>query len=131
MQRFGISVFIIQDRPIRLKNGISGRLLIPKAMDIGEVSAQLTCVKRRRVHKPGRAGEASKSYDTFDRLHDQTISFPVMGDAPGIVSITFEPPETYLESRYHGSTAVFWELKVRADTPGLDYSAKFVLPVKP
>lgn len=131
MLRYGISVLIIEDRPIRPKNGISGRLLIPKAGDIGVVTAQLTCVKRRRVHQSRGLGKSSKSYDTFDRLHDVTTTFPVTGDEPGVANIAFDPPETNLESRYRGSTAVFWELKVRADTPGLDYGAKFVLPVRP
>ena len=131
MLKFGISVFILQDRPIRLKNGLVGRLLIPNAIGIRDVTAQLTCVKRRTAYRASRSGEPSKSYVTFDHLHDETISFPVEGGKTGMADISFDPPKTHLESHYHGMPAVFWELKVRADTPGLDYAAKFVLPVRP
>lgn len=131
MLRYGISVLIIQDRPIRLKNGVAGRLLIPNATEIREVTAQLTCVKRRKAYRPRRTGQQSKSYVTFDRLHDETTRVPVDGEVTGMAEIAFDPPGIHLESRYHGTPAVFWELKVRADTPGLDYSARFVLPVRP
>ena len=59
-----------------------------------------------------------------------TTTFSVADDNPGMANIAFDPPETYLKSRYRGTTALLWELKVRAGNPGMDYSAKFVLPAK-
>jgi hypothetical protein len=107
MLKFGISVFILQDRPIRLKNGVVGRLLIPNAIGIRDVTAQLTCVKRRTAYRASRSGEPSKSYVTFDHLHDETISFPVESGKTGMADISFDPPKTHLESHYHGMPAVF------------------------
>lgn len=60
MLKFGISVFILQDRPIRLKNGVVGRLLIPNAIGIRDVAAQLTCVKRRTAYRASHQNPTSR-----------------------------------------------------------------------
>ncbi len=130
MSRFGVSTLIIEDRPLHLKNGVKGRLIIPVRPEGKIISARLTCVRRRRVHgKPLRSGGRADDYYTFDTLFDQEISARLTGESRGECEISFEPPKG-LPSAAHLVNAVVWKLVVTAEHPGMDYRAEFSLPVR-
>jgi hypothetical protein len=47
------------------------------------------------------------------------------GDLP----VSFKLPEGEFGTRLSEAPARYWELEVKADTPGLDFGALFLLPV--
>lgn len=130
MSQFGISVLVLEERPILLKNGVKGQLIIPVRPQSDQVSAHLSCVRRRRVPaKRHRGKEIRKAYDTFDTLYEHMQQIALTGQGTGKSEFAFFPSAD-LPNAVHRANTIVWKLVVTADHPGLNYRAEFSLPVR-
>lgn len=76
----------------------------------------------------GESGVTQATYELF--RHTLMVDGPGRSDTVGEYPLELKlPPDAALTTRLNAPTASFWELEIRANTPGIDYCAAFLLPV--
>ena len=141
-KRFGISKATLETMPARLGQRI--RAQVQAGIDRSEfpvhgAQVQLSCYRRTARYKRRR-----KSRKLKERLHllwrgekqMQAIKFdssgahiPVSFEVPGNMprSTAIKRSKAYLART--GASDIVWEITVRAEVPGLNYKARFEVPV--
>lgn len=135
LARYGTSRFTPPALPIRLTDGVAGRIEVPHPPTAPVVEARLRCVHRHYRSDRSRPFRSQRGGARIDVLFDETEQVPIRD---GVAEIAFATPGNLPPSRDGGGAAVFWRLTVRAvggpeargslKTPG--YAASFLLPVR-
>jgi len=134
-RRFGRSVFLMETTPARLGRPLAGAVqteLPAGRPPKGDFRIALRCFRRWEESVGAHSAAATNT-----RLRSETIweteaeSRPAVGEAgklsaPVRIDIPADLPAASLSGMNDG---VFWELSVSAKAPGLDYGARFLLPV--
>lgn len=90
-----------------------------------ELTATLRCVQER--YEIRRSGDDRQHVVACYEVHAQTQT---MHASPGAdFRMEFALPAEGLATRLSDRPARYWELELRADTPGIDYAATFLVPV--
>lgn len=134
-RRFGRSLFLMETTPGRLGRALVGAVQteIPAGRPpIGGFQVALRCYRRWEES----VGSHSAS-PTRTRLRTETIwettaaSRPAVGESSKLAApVRIDVPADLSPTSLSGANdGVFWELEVSAKTPGLDYGARFLLPI--
>ena len=128
-RKFGNSVFRMNTVPGVIGGEISGTVDLASSFDPGQVfDASLSCINRRKTS----TGKTTSTIETIlwqeklDSIRPEA-RLEAMGSAvPVRVSI---PPECLPSDGRNPNNAILWRLEVHAAVPGVDYDAKFEVPV--
>lgn len=116
--------------PMLLGRRASVRLLLDRPVAAGSVNCTLRCVEETvEVSYHGR-GSSSRQY-VFDQLYEEKLTATL---APGTESrqaarVEFQLPEGDYSTRLSGGEPRYWLFEAKAVTPGVDFHARFLLPV--
>lgn len=133
-RKFGESAFEMATTPARLGGRLRGVIEtgIPLDQSLPD-GFRLTLRCERRWEEQSSAGRGAAT-DTVMRVESQWEA--EAGASPHAVGaglaapVDFEIPSDLPPSTLgQVNSGVFWELEIYAETPGLDYGARFVLPV--
>ncbi len=124
--KYGRSYVRFDRFPFFVGDELSVWLKRPPRLEGNALTATLRCVEERygQHDSGGRRRQAAVSYelheeskqiDISSHSRDLAISFPLPADGP-TTRLAQRPPR-------------YWELTLRAEQPGVDYSATFLLPV--
>ena len=88
----------------------------------------LRCIEEQTI----KSGDG-ETEQQFAELFEQTISIAEPGEKNDTVEVplVFQPPLLIfpLGTQFTSATPRYWELEVRANTPGIKYAATFMVPV--
>ena len=134
-RRFGRSVFLMDATPARLGSTLAGAVQteIPAGRPPkGGFRVELRCIRRWEESVGSHSAAATRTRLRTETIWETTAeSRPAVGEtgrlaAPVRIEIPADVPATSLSGMNEG---VFWELEISAKAPGLDYGARFILPV--
>lgn len=116
--------------PMLLGRPASVRLLLDRPVDARSVECTIRLVEEAvEVSHHGR-GKTSRQY-VFDQLYEEKISATLSPGADGrqTARVEFRPPEGDYSTRLSGDEPRYWLFEAEAATPGVDFQARFLLPV--
>jgi hypothetical protein len=125
-RRFGASVLELATLPGVIGLGLAGTVHVPSALHRAEEYR----VTLRRIERTTSGSGRNRRTHEFTRWEEQASARSLRGATGVSVPVSFripagEPPSTV---ELAGSTTV-WRLEVRAEVPGVDYAARFEVPV--
>ncbi len=128
VNKYGISHFEMSPMPGVLGGPVSGNIRIPRSVAaVDGFTVELRCVHQYTT----RSGKNSTTHrDTvWDAacLIDTLYSYGTEVVIPVIFRVPYTMPATTCAGNRDGH---YWQLKVRAKTPGIDYHAVFDVPVR-
>jgi hypothetical protein len=116
--------------PFHLGGPLSARFSTRRAIgEFKKMSFTLHCVEERtEIYRTTRRSTSTRT--TCEQIWTDELVL----DQPGALyegefPISFKLPDGDYGSRFVDAPARYWELEVKADTPGLDFGALFLLPV--
>lgn len=120
-RRFGRSSFVLSSLPAPLGGRLAGTLLPPPAVPAGtELRVAVECLRRRHT--------SERSSSSHRLWVDGRRALATGGELPVALDVPFDCEPTTPESEGERSSIV-WYLTVSASLPGVDYEARFEVPV--
>ena len=128
--RYGRSRLAFGSFPFFLGQGMNVRLTTGRPLGaFKNVVFTLRCIEERSETRRTTRGSTS-SQTHCDQLWAEVVTLNESWALnEGEIPVSFHLPEGDLGTRLAESPARYWEIEVTADTPGLDYSAVFPVPV--
>jgi hypothetical protein len=130
--KYGQSRLAFGSFPFYLGGSLTARFSTRRAIgEFKKMTFTLRCVEEHtEVYRTTRGSSAART------KCNQIWADEVVLDRPGALydgelPISFKLPDGDYGSRFVDAPARYWELEVKADTPGLDFGALFLLPVYP
>jgi hypothetical protein len=125
-RKYGESVLQLASTPGVIGGQLAGVVKIPRDLRAaGGVRMKLSCIERK-------AGRKNESYEEVLWQDEQIVTEPMRDSTTGTtaVPVLFAIPYEAQESMRPDSTrCVQWLLEVTANMPGVDYKARFDVPV--
>jgi len=127
--KYGRARLAFQSFPYYLGETLSARLSSSRAIgQFKKLTFTLRCIEERTVIRRTSKGTSTQT------VCDQLWAEEVMQEGGALregseVVVRFDLPEGEYGTRLSEPPARYWELAVVADTPGMDFSAKFLVPV--
>ena len=126
--KYGNSRLRFSDFPFYLGDKLSV-VLVDLPAEINQLQLDLRCIEEK--YETRQRGDSNESRVVCYQLHHEARTLKGREVAPsGKLSLEWNlPGEPELASTLSERPARFWELEVKADTPGVDYHSRFLLPV--
>ncbi len=124
-RRFGKSVFIMDPLPASPGGVVAGDLKVPVALEADSLDATLSCVSKRTTG----SGKNRKTRETLLWQDDQRIDLRGRTGAGARVPIRFALPADAALTDTDSNPSIQWKLEARAEVPGVDFAARFDVPV--
>jgi len=137
-RKFGDARFLMSPCPAVLGGTLAGRVLtgVPQTQDVADgFRLRLRCVHRyeRSEREPGGGAGTRRSRRRVDVLWEQERTAAGRPSAKRImaleVPVAFDLPHGQPPSSVDSGDGMAWELAISANIPGLDYGARFEVPV--
>jgi len=132
--KYGKSRFHFARFPFRPGNSVEGGLEAgPALANAPSISVTLRYIEE--VMETHRSGTGSSRKTTTSQvlylLHEvkQDLSAAQFANSDAGIPISIRLPAGEFSNRLIESPRRYWELEVKAETPGIDYAARFLLPV--
>jgi hypothetical protein len=127
--KYGRARLAFQSFPFFLGDTLTARLGTSRAIgEFKKLTFTLRCIEERTETR--RSGSRTSIQTVCDQLWAEEVALGASAVREGNeITVRFELPEGDYGTRLSESPARYWELAVTADTPGLDFSAKFLVPV--
>lgn len=116
--------------PMLLGHPASVRLLLDRRVDAASVHCTIRLVEETvEVSDEGR-GKTSRQY-VFDQLYEEKFTAPLAPGTDGrqTARVEFQLPVGDYSTRLSGDEPRYWLFEAEAATPGVDFHARFLLPV--
>jgi hypothetical protein len=128
--KYGKSRFHFARFPFRPGSSVEGGLEAGRALAAAS-SVSLTLRYIEEVMEVQRSGGKTSSTQVLYLLHEvkQDLNAAQFANADSGIPISIRLPAGEFSNRLIESPRRYWELEVKADTPGIDYSARFLMPV--
>ncbi len=135
-RRFGRSVLVLQQTPLRAGERLAGRVRtgIPRIDPAPRFRVQLECVRRwKEEHGSGEDRETKHHREIV--WSDGQVAAGALQAGPGgavalAVPVDFTlPVQRLATTAIEGGDGIAWELTLNAELPGLDYRVTFALPM--
>jgi hypothetical protein len=128
--KFGRAVALFEQFPFRRGATLALRVLAPRALpQHALVTTTLRCVQER-VTTTRRGNETSKQAGCFEVYRDTgTAELLDVGLGRRALRVTFEIPADVAPTDLASRPCRYWEVDVEAATDGVDYGARFLVPV--
>lgn len=130
MAKFRDSHLLLDDCPFYLGESLKVRWVPGQALGHFEKLEFVLHFYQQRLERDtdGESGATQATYELF--RHSLTVDGPGRSERVGEFPLELKlPPDAALTTRLNAPTASFWELEIRANTPGIDYCAAFLVPV--
>lgn len=126
-RKFGQSVFKMISVPGVIGGGLAGGIRIPHKLHAADgVRVRLICVKKVTTG----SGKNSSTTETPLWEDEKTITQDPEADPRyTVVPVFFQIPPGLPATDQRGNTGIIWRLEATAQVPGIDYFARFSLPV--
>ncbi len=128
LNKYGISFFEMAPLPGVLGGPVSGNIRLPKPVEAqAGFELKLQCVHQYTT----RSGKNSSTHT--DVLWEESCRVDTLYNygTEMVLPVKFAVPYSKPATNTAGnSNGYYWQLKVRAQTPGIDYNAVFDVPVK-
>lgn len=121
--RYGDSRIALGSFPIA--PGTTAELLLDALSPLARahpIRATLRCIEER-FEVRGTGKNRSRVSVCYERYRDQAVV------APGDTRVRFELPDDVPSTHLSAVPPRYWELELAAETPGVDYGARFLVPV--
>jgi len=128
LNKYGISFFEMAPLPGVLGGPVSGSIRIPKQVE-AESGFELTlqCIYQYTT-RSGKNSSTHREVLWDESCHVDTVyNYGTEMVLPVKFAVPYNKPATSAPGNSNGH---YWQLKARAKTPGIDYSAVFDVPVK-
>ena len=127
--KYGRARLAFQAFPFRLGDNLTARLGTSRAIgDFKKLTFTLRCIEERTETR--RSGARTSIQTVCDQLWAEEVALGAGAVREGNeITVRFDLPEGDYGTRLSEPPARYWELAVAADTPGLDFAAKFLVPV--
>jgi hypothetical protein len=128
--KYGRARLSFQSFPFVLGERLSARLRTSRPIgQFKKLTFTLRCIEERT--ETSRVGTRTSIKTVCDQLWADEVALEGGAVREGNeVPVVFDlPPGPALGTRLSEAPARYWELAVEGDTPGLDFSAKFLVPV--
>jgi hypothetical protein len=128
--KYGKSRFHFARFPFRPGSSVEGGLEAGRALAKAP-SMSLTLRYIEEVTETHRSGSKTSTTQVLYLLHEikQELSAAQFANSDAGIPISIRLPAGEFSNRLIESPRRYWELEVKADTPGIDYAARFLLPV--
>ena len=128
--KYGKSRFHFARFPFRPGNSVEGGIEAGRALTAAP-SMSLTLRYIEEVMEVTRSGSKTTTTQVLYLLHEikQELSAAQFANADNGIPISIRLPAGQFSNRLIESPRRYWELEVKAETPGIDYAARFLLPV--
>lgn len=116
--------------PMLLGRRASVRLLLDRPVDARSVNCTIRLIEETvEVSYHGR-GKNSRQY-VFDQLYEEKLTASLVPGTDGrqAARVEFRLPEGDYSTRLSGDEPRYWLFEAEAATPGVDFQARFLLPV--
>jgi hypothetical protein len=116
--------------PMLLGRPASVRLLLDRHVDAASVDCTIRLIEETvEVSYHGR-GKSSRQY-VFDQLYEEKFTAALAQGAEGrqTARVEFQLPEGDYSTRLSGDEPRYWLFEAEAATPGVNFHARFLLPV--
>lgn len=116
--------------PLLLGHPASVRLLLDRRVDATSVDCTIRLIEETvEVSYHGR-GKNSRQY-VFDQLYEEKLTAALAPGTDGrqTARVEFQLPEGDYSTRLSGDEPRYWLFEAEAATPGVDFHARFLLPV--
>jgi hypothetical protein len=127
--KYGRARLAFPSFPFFLGDTLTARLGTSRAIgEFKKLTFTLRCIEERTETR--RSGTRTSIQTVCDQLWAEEVALGAGAVREGNeITVRFELPEGDYGTRLSDSPARYWELAVTADTPGLDFSARFLVPV--
>jgi hypothetical protein len=127
--KYGRARLVFQSFPFFLGDALSARLGTSRPIGhFKKLTFTLRCIEERTETR--RSGNKTTIRTVCDQLWADEVALEGGAAREGHeVPVRFDLPEGDYGTRLSKAPARYWELAVAADTPGLDFAAKFLVPV--
>jgi hypothetical protein len=129
--KYGPSRLRFERFPFHLGETLDVLFSPPRNLDqFNSLTLTLRCIldKKTRVKRRNSTEIKVRSHERWAK--SQTIEGPGrFQQVQGGMRIPFELPDEDLETRISDESPQSWELEIKANTPGVDYEATFLVPV--
>jgi hypothetical protein len=128
--KYGKSRFLFARFPFRPGNSVEGGLDAGRALAAAP-SLSLTLRYIEEVMERHQSGGKTSTTQVLYLLHEvkQELSAAQFANSDAEIPISIRLPAGDFSNRLIESPRRYWELEVKAETPGIDYAARFLLPV--
>ncbi|MDD2598504.1 MAG: DUF3592 domain-containing protein [Kiritimatiellae bacterium] len=126
--KYGISVFEMSPLPGVLGGAVAGNIRIPKPIEAGDgFELTLQCIHQYTT----RSGKNSTTHCDVLWEESQRVGTIYNYGTDMVLPVKFAAPYDKPATNTAGkSNGYYWQLKVKAKKPGIDYNAVFDVPVK-
>lgn len=124
-RRFGASVFVMDPLPATPGGVVAGGLRVPVALEADHLEATLSCVSKRT----SGSGKNRSTRETVEWQDDRRIDLRGRTGAGARVPVRFELPPDAALTDAESNPSIHWKLEFRAEVPGVDFAARFDVPV--
>jgi hypothetical protein len=116
--------------PMLLGRPASVRLLLDRRVDAASLSCTIRLIEERVEVSYPRRGKSSRQY-VFDQLYEEKVTASLAQGADGrqTARVEFHLPEGDYSTRLSGDEPRYWLFEAEAATPGVDFHARFLLPI--
>ncbi|HPF39705.1 MAG TPA: hypothetical protein P5081_02255 [Phycisphaerae bacterium] len=127
--RYGRSRVRFDRFPFRLGGRLDLTWLRPRGLNhCGPLKCTLRCIEEVFESAGDEGGQRIVAYATYQ--DEKRIEPPMDRDVMcAEVPLSFDLPTGEFETRLRDHPPRYWQLEVRAETPGVDYVARFLTPV--
>jgi len=129
--KYGRARLAFQSFPFFLGDTLTARLATDRSIGrFKKLTFTLRCIEERT--ETTRSGDETTVHTVCDQLWADEVALEGGAVHEGHeVPVSFKLPDGDYGTRLAEPPARYWELAVAADTPGLDFAARFLVPVYP
>jgi hypothetical protein len=128
INKYGVSHFEMSPMPGVLGGPVSGTIRIPRRVEaVDGFTVELKCVYQYTTRSGKNSTTHRETLWDATCLVDTTYSYGTEVVIPVSFSVPYSMPPTSAAGNSNGH---YWQLRVRAKTPGIDYNALFDVPVQ-
>lgn len=128
--KYGRAFLQYEQFPMLLGSRATVRLLLDRRVDAASVNCTLRCIEETvevSYHGPGKS---SHQY-VFDQLYEEKFTATLSPGTDGrqTARVEFQIPEGDYSTLLSSDEPRYWLFEAEAATPGVDFQARFLLPV--
>lgn len=133
-RKFGATTFVMRPGSARIGGALAGRVETSMSYDrqpSGGFSLTLLCERRWEERTSAASGQPTRTVRRTETIWRAAAQAKPEAAGQGLAArVAFDLPDGAPPSTLgDANEGVFWELRVAAEAPGMDYGAQFLVPV--
>jgi len=125
--RWGRTHLELDSFPLYVGQRLGGRLVPARRLAEGQLVLTLRCIEER--HEARRSGNKTSHVVAAYAHHEAEQKLDLSATSGDGVRVSFDLPREAPGTRLSDDPPTYWELRAKADVPGVDFEEGFLLPV--